>query len=63
MWRATNEQDKRLAENNHRGVASRAYEPGPYAPTEFMLTHFTDWYAGKLAAFMGKPETRLAAAE
>jgi glycine betaine catabolism A len=63
VWRATNEQDKRLAENNHRGVASKAYEPGPYAPTEFMLTHFTDWYARKLAVLAGEPAARLEAAE
>jgi Rieske 2Fe-2S family protein len=52
VWRATNEQDKRLAETNHRGIASTAYEPGPYAPSEFMLTEFTDWYAGKLQDFV-----------
>jgi Rieske 2Fe-2S family protein len=63
VWRATNEQDKRLAENNHRGVASKAYEPGPYAPTEFMLTHFTDWYARKLAVLAGEAAARLEAAE
>jgi len=63
VWMATNAQDKRLAENNHLGVASRAYEPGPYAPSEFMLNHFTDWYAGKMAAFAGQPAERLAAAE
>jgi glycine betaine catabolism A len=63
VWMATNAQDKRLAENNHLGVSSRAYEPGPYAPSEFMLNHFTDWYAGKMAAFAGQPAERLAAAE
>jgi glycine betaine catabolism A len=63
VWLATNEQDRRLAENNHLGIASRAYEPGPYAPSEFMLTQFTDWYAEKLAAFAGPSQVRLAAAE
>jgi glycine betaine catabolism A len=63
VWMATNAQDKRLAENNHLGVSSRAYEPGPYAPSEFMLNQFTDWYAGKMAAFAGQPAERLAAAE
>jgi Rieske 2Fe-2S family protein len=63
VWRATNEQDKELAENNHRGVASRAYEPGPYAPTEFMLNHFSEWYADKMTAFAGRPTPLLAAAE
>jgi Rieske 2Fe-2S family protein len=60
---ATNEQDKLLAENNHLGIASRAYEPGPYAPAEFMLTQFTDWYADKLAHFAEPPAVHLAATE
>ncbi len=63
VWIATNEQDKRLAENNHRGGASMAYEPGPYAPSEFMLEHFTDWYAAKMAGLAAGPVARLAAAE
>ena len=63
VWTATNDQDRVLAENNHRGIRSKAYEPGPYAPSEFMLTNFTDWYAGKMGAFAGLPAPRLAAAE
>jgi glycine betaine catabolism A len=63
VWMATNDQDRRLAENNHLGVQSAAYEPGPYAPSEFMLNHFVDWYAGKMAAFAAKGRLRLAAAE
>lgn len=50
VWMATNEQDSHLAATNHRGIRSMAYQPGPYAPSEFMLTQFTDWYAGKIAA-------------
>ena len=50
-----------LAENNHRGIRSKAYRPGPYAPSEFMLTHFTEWYAGKMAAFYGRPPVVMAA--
>ena len=30
-----------------------AYRPGPYAPSEFMLTNFANWYAGKMEAFVG----------
>lgn len=60
VWKATNEQDGRLASVNHSGVRSMAYQPGPYAPSEFMLTHFTDWYAGKLATHYGEP-ARIAA--
>jgi Rieske 2Fe-2S family protein len=56
VWRATNTQDARLAANNHLGVASKAYVPGPYAPSEFMLRNFTNWYAGKLAEHLAKME-------
>lgn len=63
VWIATNEQDKRLAENNHQGIWSKAYEPGPYAPSEFMLTDFTEWYADRMAAFAAGSVPRLAAAE
>ena len=55
VWIATNAQDAQLAENNHRGIRSPAYRPGPYAPTEFMLTNFTDWYARKIAAYAAAP--------
>lgn len=50
VWRATNGQDSRLCEVNQLGVASRAYRPGPYAPSEFLLHQFSDWYVGKLEA-------------
>lgn len=52
VWRATNDQDARLAANNHLGVASKAYVPGPYAPSEFMLRNFANWYADKLDAYV-----------
>ncbi|MFT3688262.1 aromatic ring-hydroxylating oxygenase subunit alpha [Paenirhodobacter sp.] len=61
VWIATNDEDRILAENNHRGILSKAYRPGPYAPSEFMLTNFADWYAGKMADFIGGPRARLAA--
>lgn len=51
VWTATNLQDARLASVNHQGIRSKAYQPGPYAPTEFMLTNFANWYAGKIEEF------------
>ncbi len=63
MWDATNEQDSRLCTVNQLGVGSRAYRPGPYAPSEFLLRNFTDWYAGKLAARYGDPAQLRVAAE
>ena len=62
VWTATNQQDADLAALNHSGIRSKAYEPGPYAPSEFMLTNFTDWYAGKMnRAFGVSPEMPIAA--
>lgn len=63
VWTATNEQDARFAALNHLGIASKAYEPGPYAPSEFMLNHFTDWYADRMAGFYGAPAPMRIAAE
>jgi Rieske 2Fe-2S family protein len=40
-----------------------AYEPGPYAPSEFMLKDFTDWYAGKLGDFARRYTVHQTAAE
>jgi len=52
VWQATNDQDRVLAENNHRGIRSRAYVPGLYAPSEFMLNDFSDWYIIKMKTFL-----------
>jgi Rieske 2Fe-2S family protein len=39
-----------------------AYEPGPYAPSEFMLNDFTDWYADRMSEFCEpSPHMRIAA--
>ncbi|SDJ31858.1 aromatic ring-hydroxylating oxygenase subunit alpha [Billgrantia gudaonensis] len=49
VWDATNDQDRRLAEENQRGINSRAYEPGPYSETyEFGVIDFIDWYSERL---------------
>lgn len=61
VWTATNHQDRVLAENNQRGIRSMAYQPGLYAPSEYMLTNFCDWYTAKMADYAG--QARLAAAE
>lgn len=63
VWIATNAQDAELAAVNHRGIRSMAYQPGPYAPSEFMLTHFSNWYAGKMDAFLNAPSPLRIAAE
>ena len=48
FWRITGEQDWRLCENNFRGVESRRYEPGPYAPSEGEVARFVAWYLRRM---------------
>ena len=46
VWDATNDQDRRLGEENQRGINSVAYRPGPYSKTyEFGLVNFLNWYS------------------
>ena len=49
VWRATNEQDRRVVQDNQRGINSPAYEPGPYAPEDENGTEqFVDWYCATM---------------
>lgn len=53
VWTATNEEDRALVENNHRGVISTAYVPGPYSEqTEQLTIRFDDWYCASAQAYM-----------
>lgn len=53
VWNATNDQDRHLAEETHVGVASSAYEPGPYSPyTEGFVEKFSNWYVNRLKALI-----------
>jgi Rieske 2Fe-2S family protein len=54
VWDATNDQDRRLAEENQRGINSTAYQPGPYSKTyEFGVVNFIDWYSGRMLNNLG----------
>ncbi|MBF8223781.1 aromatic ring-hydroxylating oxygenase subunit alpha [Halomonas sp. 328] len=54
VWDATNDQDRRLAEENQRGINSQAYQPGPYSETyEFGVIDFIDWYGERLLENLG----------
>jgi len=45
VWLATNDQDRRIVEENQIGVRSPAFEPGPYSPDhEDGVIQFVDWY-------------------
>ncbi|MGB8714517.1 MAG: aromatic ring-hydroxylating dioxygenase subunit alpha [Onishia taeanensis] len=63
VWDATNDQDRRLAEENQRGINSKSYEPGPYSETfEFGVIDFVDWYSERMLDNLGHsaPHLRLA---
>ncbi|AWN15129.1 aromatic ring-hydroxylating dioxygenase subunit alpha [Salinisphaera sp. LB1] len=66
VWDATNDQDRRLAEENQRGINSIGYEPGPYSKTfEFGIIDFLDWYSERMLTHLGSesPALQLANAQ
>ncbi|WP_343080596.1 aromatic ring-hydroxylating dioxygenase subunit alpha [Ostreiculturibacter nitratireducens] len=45
VWEATNDEDRRVVEENQLGINTPAYEPGPYsARQESGVIQFIDWY-------------------
>jgi Rieske 2Fe-2S family protein len=51
VWMATNDEDRRVCQENQIGVNSPAYEPAPYSPVhENGVTQFIDWYCRHLEA-------------
>ena len=45
VWEATNDEDRRVVEENQAGINSPAYEPGPYSQKqESGVIQFVDWY-------------------
>ena len=44
LWLETTEQDGTITENNHAGVLSSRYTPGPYSMQEDALTSLGKWY-------------------
>ncbi|WP_323794821.1 aromatic ring-hydroxylating dioxygenase subunit alpha [Nisaea sp.] len=49
VWTATNDEDRRVVEDNQRGINSPAYEPGPYSRTqESGVISFVDWYCNAM---------------
>ena len=58
VWTATNDQDRALAENNQRGVASLGYEPGPYSATsEQLVLRFSDWYTAAIERYLDEAKS------
>jgi glycine betaine catabolism A len=55
VWAATNDQDRRIVEENQRGVSSPAFEPGPYnALHEGGVMQFVAWYAAAMERALGE---------
>jgi Rieske 2Fe-2S family protein len=51
VWLATNDEDRRVCQENQIGVNSPAYEPAPYSPIhEDGTAQFVDWYCTHLEA-------------
>ena len=54
VWLATNDQDRRVVEENQIGIRSPAYEPGPYSPEqEGGVMQFVDWYCRTMQRNLG----------
>ncbi len=54
VWMTTNEQDRRIVEENQRGVSSPAFEPGPYNRLhEGGVIQFVEWYAATMERALG----------
>lgn len=61
VWLATNDEDRRVVEENQFGINSPAYEPGPYsAKQESGVIQFVDWYVRKMTGALSGP-ARMAA--
>lgn len=63
VWDETNDEDRRIVEDNQRGIMSPAYEPGPYSEVqESGVIQFIDWYADTLTRRLtGRRPTAVAA--
>ncbi len=61
VWEATNDEDRRVVEENQKGILSPAYEPGPYSTVvEEGVIQFVDWYCDLMSARLA-PKPALAA--
>ncbi len=50
VWTATNDEDRRVVEENQMGIDSPAYQPGPYSPVqESGVIQYVDWYCKTMA--------------
>ena len=50
IWMSTNDEDRRVVEDNQHGINSPAYVPGPYSPTQVWRASVREWYCSTLSA-------------
>ncbi|MBL3703974.1 Rieske 2Fe-2S domain-containing protein [Sulfitobacter sp. BDSS02] len=51
VWVATNDEDRRVVEDNQTGINSPSYEPGPYSSIqETGVNQFVNWYCNTLGS-------------
>ncbi len=49
VWEHTNDEDRRVVEDNQAGINSPAYEPGPYSAShEDGVIQFVAWYMARM---------------
>jgi glycine betaine catabolism A len=61
VWLATNEQDRRIVQENQVGMNYPDYQPGPLSPvTENGVRQFVDWYCSRLEQRLSTEELRRA---
>ena len=54
VWLQTNDQDRRIVEENALGIRSPAYEPGPYSVQhEGGVMQFVEWYTNTMIPRLG----------
>ncbi len=58
FWDMTNKQDWHVCELSQRGIASRAYTPGPYSSRESIPAAWDEYYLRQMAARKGEPLKR-----
>ena len=62
VWNETNDQDRRIVEENAFGIRSPAYEPGPYSmEDEGGVMQFVNWYADFMIDRLSGDKARLSA--
>jgi Rieske 2Fe-2S family protein len=52
VWEKTNDQDRFYVALTQEGALNPAYEPGPYAPSEWQVEKFCNWYINRLSALL-----------